>query len=203
MATPATHDLPGPRKGRTQRLAAALRTEITSGRWQSGEALPTGSDLATTYGVSAAVVSGAIGLLKNEKLLTGPAGGRTRVADTPAVPGQSELAELARQLRATLAADQRAELVRLLADTPPTAGMAAEDLARAAHALHQAVRADGTPDHNELAAQLQKAFTELVAVMKSAVAPAGHPAGAWWERAHQDAQALVVDLANTLPPSSR
>ncbi|PJN23149.1 hypothetical protein CG736_25560 [Kitasatospora sp. CB02891] len=42
--------------------------------------MPRGSEPAAANGVSHATVSGAIGLLKDEKLLAGPAGRRTRVA---------------------------------------------------------------------------------------------------------------------------
>ncbi|MET8624733.1 GntR family transcriptional regulator [Kitasatospora sp. NPDC004669] len=120
--TTNTADLPGPRKGRTLRLAAALRAEIGSGRWQPGEPLPSGSELAATYSVSTAVVSGAIGLLKDEKVLTGPAGGRTRVANPSAEqPEEEEEAVRGRSKRLTdaLLADIREGRLRP-GDTVPS-----------------------------------------------------------------------------------
>ncbi|MEU6973810.1 winged helix-turn-helix domain-containing protein [Kitasatospora aureofaciens] len=122
MDTPiTTTDLPGPRKGRTLRLAAALRAEIASGRWKPGEPLPSGSELAATYGVSTAVVSGAIGLLKDEKVLTGPAGGRTRVADPSAEQPEEQEAVRGRSKRLTdaLLADIREGRLRP-GDTVPS-----------------------------------------------------------------------------------
>ncbi|MGW2401807.1 GntR family transcriptional regulator [Kitasatospora sp. NPDC001664] len=196
-------DLPGPRKGRVPRLANALRAEIDRGRWKPGEALPTGSELAAAYGVSTAAVSGAIGVLKAQRLLTGPAGGRTKVAETG--PDQRELAEHALQLHATLTAEQRAELIELLTDGQPTALEAAEDLTWSAGRLIRAVTEHGAGDLDPLAVELRTAAEALATVLKTAAGRVGddHPGALWWQRAHQDAQNLATDLANTLPQASR
>lgn len=62
-----------------QEVADAMRTEIERGEWQPGEQIPTTSALRERFGTSGAVVSKAVQRLKNEGLLAGVAGGRTRV----------------------------------------------------------------------------------------------------------------------------
>lgn len=56
---------PGPRRG-SEDVAAALREEIRSGRWGSGERLPPPKDLAARRGVHAATVRKALGRLAGE-----------------------------------------------------------------------------------------------------------------------------------------
>ncbi|MFF0441546.1 GntR family transcriptional regulator [Kitasatospora sp. NPDC004614] len=126
--TTATVGLPGPRKGRTLPLPVALRAEIESGRWQPGKPLPGGSELAAAYSVSHTTISSAIRLLKDEQLLTGPAGGRTRFADRRRAQG-------GRRLRLFQAAHRgaarRHRSVRRLRN-PSTAGPRRRPLDRAA-----------------------------------------------------------------------
>lgn len=67
----------------SQRLAAALRAAVTSGRLQSGERLPASRNLADDLGVSRWVVTEAYQQLQAEGYLSGRTGSGTFVADIP------------------------------------------------------------------------------------------------------------------------
>jgi DNA-binding GntR family transcriptional regulator len=60
---PRSHELP------SERVTADLRARITAGEWQPGEAVPTVSELAASYGVSRATVAKAVRVLVDEGLL--------------------------------------------------------------------------------------------------------------------------------------
>lgn len=60
---PRSHQLP------SERVTAGLRAKIKAGEWQPGEALPTVSELAASYGVSRATVAKAVRVLVDEGLL--------------------------------------------------------------------------------------------------------------------------------------
>ncbi|MFI0450713.1 GntR family transcriptional regulator [Actinomadura sp. 6N118] len=75
------------------RIADELRQDIASGRYPVGETLPPGTQLASQYGVSGMTVSNAIGVLKEEGLVTTRQGARG--ATVIASPGTQEAGEAA------------------------------------------------------------------------------------------------------------
>jgi GntR family transcriptional regulator len=60
---PRAHELP------SERVTADLRARIAAREWQPGEALPTVSELAASYGVSRATVAKAVRVLVDDGLL--------------------------------------------------------------------------------------------------------------------------------------
>ncbi|MEU3550679.1 GntR family transcriptional regulator [Streptomyces longwoodensis] len=65
------------------RLEAELRAAIARGDLRAGDVVPTTAALAATHGVNPNTVSKVISRLKDAGILTGPAGGRTRVRVQP------------------------------------------------------------------------------------------------------------------------
>ncbi|MFI1004939.1 GntR family transcriptional regulator [Streptomyces galbus] len=65
------------------RLEAELRAAITRGDLRPGDSVPTTAELAARHGVNKNTASKVISALKDHGILTGPAGGRTRVRVQP------------------------------------------------------------------------------------------------------------------------
>jgi GntR family transcriptional regulator len=65
------------------RLEAELRAAITRGDLRPGDVVPTTATLAAMHGVNPNTVSKVVARLKEAGILTGPAGGRTRVRVQP------------------------------------------------------------------------------------------------------------------------
>ncbi|MFK4123536.1 GntR family transcriptional regulator [Streptomyces longwoodensis] len=65
------------------RLEAELRAAITRGDLRPGDSVPTTAELAAMHGVNKNTASKVISALKDSGILTGPAGGRTRVRVQP------------------------------------------------------------------------------------------------------------------------
>ena len=78
---PARDTGPRPPRSPYEKVAASLRDAIASGRWASGEQLPTVAELAATHTVSVGTAHRAIALLRDEGLVEVSRGRRAVIAD--------------------------------------------------------------------------------------------------------------------------
>ncbi|MFF4344251.1 GntR family transcriptional regulator [Kitasatospora sp. NPDC001540] len=69
---------PGSRR-KARAIADALREQIRSGALGPGSVLPTGREIAATYGVAPRTAAAGVDILKREGLVVGEQGGRRRV----------------------------------------------------------------------------------------------------------------------------
>src|SRR5580704_14105114 len=65
----------------TDRITAALRQDIISGKYEPGRQLPAGKDLSATFGVSITVIREALSRLKSDGLIASHQGKGVFVED--------------------------------------------------------------------------------------------------------------------------
>jgi len=154
-----------------QRLAADLRSQISSGQLPIGAPLPSVRRLVEDHGVSTTVARAAVNELRHEGLVIGQQGKAVYVAATPKeVAGrQASLDTLARQVD-----ELRADVVKLTTQSAALAraghgqdgqqGPGSGDLARQLKELRAAVAhlAEQLPAIDELRQQLGQLQAELV-----------------------------------------
>lgn len=67
------------------RVASRIREGVTAGTWRLGDLLPGEIELAARYGVARATVARALGILRDEGVITTEMGVGSRVASIPLV----------------------------------------------------------------------------------------------------------------------
>lgn len=119
-----------------QRIAAALRAQISSGELAIGDALPSTRKLMEIHGASNNVVRNAVELLRQEGLLHGQPGKAVYVRATPQAVEEeqatlktvgNEVAELHEQLR-QLSEQQPSEAIAKVEELRREVGRLQEDL---------------------------------------------------------------------------
>lgn len=137
-----------------QRIADALRTQISSGELSVGDALPSTRELMKIHGASNNVVRNAVELLRQEGLVRGQPGKAVYVRATPQAVEEeratlktvgNEVAELHEQLR-QLAERQPSEAIAKIEELRKDVGRLQADLRHLYDRLGQPYPRGGDPD---------------------------------------------------------